>query len=121
MRAKLFIFIATLFIISCGKNDAEQFVGTYNGEVTCEDEPSESYTSIIIITEGSEDNKVNVSITSDGETFIVNGTVDEKKITIPNQEISELEEFISGTGSISGNNLTIDFILDGVCTFEGSK
>lgn len=121
MKINLVLLITAFFIVSCGKNDAEQFVGTYNGEVTCEDNPSESYPTVIAIVEGSKDNTVKVTITSDGESFTANGTVVDKKVTIPNQEISEQEEFISGTGTLSGNNLTLDFITDGVCTFEGSK
>lgn len=121
MKIKLVLLITAFFIISCGKNDAEQFVGTYTGNVVCDDEPDESYPTVITISEGSEDNKVNVAITSDGVTFTVNGNVDDKKITIPNQEISELEDFISGVGTLNGDALVIDFITDGACTFNGSK
>ncbi len=117
---KFFTLLMLFVLVSCGKDDNEQFVGVYTGTSLCDGE-DEAYPTIITITAVDKSaEKVIVKIDSDGESESLNGTVSGDKLTIPKQVIDVNDE-ISGEGSLKDKTLTIAFIVDGNCTFTGSK
>lgn len=88
-----------------------KFVGTFQGTETC-GSGTDAYS--ITITASSNAYTILVSNLYDaGSSFTVSATVSQSSITIANQTVNSVA--ISGSGSISGNTLTVSYTL----TYQG--
>jgi hypothetical protein len=118
---KFLPFILLLTFISCNKEDNEKFVGTYTGEVNCATEGGPFPTTITISAVSNTSDQVNIRLESDGDSSDFTGTVVDDVLTIPEEDRDDID-IVSGTGSLKDKSLTIVFtLIDGTCTFVGSR
>ena len=111
-------------MMSCGSNDAEKFVGTWTGDITCPGEEPQNISVVIAL--GAEDG--DLILTVDNTPPSVNATADGDNITLETTRDDEGDgdyTDISGSGSLNGDgNLILTFDIkgyeDGVLVGEGS-
>ena len=86
----------------------EKFLGVYIGQASCLQPPNGIYQSEVI---PANDNLNDILITNLAGRFInpVRATVDRSSITIQTQDPDGIGLYISGSGTIIGNNLNISF------------
>lgn len=121
MRNVLFLFACSLFVLSCNTFatcEDTDLVGIYSGAETCDTNSAETTFEIFIDNDEvflSTSNGTNLELVTDGCSF-----------TIPAQ--STLISTISGSGSVSGDNLEVTITSVGVlsgdastCDFSGDK
>jgi hypothetical protein len=123
------LLILVSVFTSCGKDEEKvkdnlKFVGIFVGEVNCEDE-TEVPTILDITAQANSDNKVNVMLDTDDEIIPMVGTVTGNTIVLDKVEV-EVDTYLSGTGTLSGNVLTVAFEVEedsisNICTFIGTK
>ena len=99
----LLVLLTSIGLSSCKKDvpDRDQFIGTFQGTSSCDP----GNTLILIITASPLGSDAIVLTDQDGDS--VNATVSGKNLSIPLQVVNR--ESISGSGSISGNTLTLVF------------
>jgi len=86
----------------------EKFLGVYLGQASCLQPPNGLYQSEVI---AANDNLNDIFITNLAGRFNnpVRATVDRSAITIQTQDPDGIGLYISGSGTIVGNNLNISF------------
>ena len=93
---------------SCEVADSDQFLGTYTVVENCGLSGIDNY-SITITASGNSPQEVQVANLYDGGDNL-NATIDGNNITIPSQ-VGGTGVTYDGSGSISGNTLTLSFIV----------
>jgi hypothetical protein len=103
----------------------EKFLGVYLGQASCLQPPNGLYQSEVI---AANDNLNDIFITNLAGRFNnpVRATVDRSAITIQTQDPDGIGLYISGSGTIIGNNLIISFQTiygqeNNNCQFELNK
>jgi len=119
-RVFILLCIGTLYLTSCGSdNDADAFIGEWAGTETCDQPPGVNTTAII--TQGSEDNLVQIEIS---------GLVFTASVSGPNLVFDSLSAsglMVTGTGTVSENDITLAYgTTDGQgevtsCIFSATK
>lgn len=86
----------------------EKFIGVYVGQASCLQPPNGIYQSEV---KPANDNLNDILITNLAGRFLnpVRATVDRSAITIQRQDPDGIGLYISGSGTIIGNNLNISF------------
>ena len=106
---------------SCQTKANAKFVGTYNGNLTCDGaSPSADAYSVIAGT-----SPLAIIINQNGTATLLAASVSNMNISIPSQDISGAT--FSGSGTLNGNNITLNITFDdnagniSHCTFTGTK
>ena len=104
------VLLFSLFVISCGSNDAEKFVGTWSGNLNCGGD-SESLVMTVML--GASDDQVLLEFE---DTPMIKATVDGDDITLETTSIPDGGDFsseLAGSGSINGEgNLVMNFVVE---------
>jgi hypothetical protein len=89
-------------------NQREKFLGIYEGNVLCIQPPNGAFTSHVI---PSNQNLDDVFIGNFGGRFTqpIRATVFKSTLTIPRQDPDAIGFYVTGTGNLVGNELTIQF------------
>ncbi len=119
--------LCLLFIFSSCSKDEEnkKFIGKYVGVVDCPDGEEGIVTTIDITAKGDSETAINAVLDSDGDIIQLTGNVSGSSIVFDKTNV-EFETFLSGTGTLSDNTLTVSFtIFEGsdsyTCVFTGKK
>lgn len=126
----LFLISCVLVATGCGDDDEmmvddrEKFLGTYQAADQCSITGVDNYS--VTITAGAGPNEVNISNFWDVTTNPTTATVSGDEITIPRQDPDNDQVFASGSGTINGNVISLDFTMetafgDDVCSSRMTK
>ena len=95
--------------VDCGTESRTKFLGVYNVNESCTITGNAAYT--VAITAGTQIDKVLIGNFWNVFAHAVVATVNGSSITIPSQEPDNDNFFVQGSGTISGNVLTMNYTV----------
>ena len=117
-------FFISFLLVSCGSNDAEKFIGTWTGNVSCAGDPSPVVFEISL---GADDDSILINIVDGDESQIIKATVSGDDLTMETTTIPDGLDYteVDGSGSINSEGnliLTLDlrFYEDGQLSESGT-